>query len=520
MADVTVNVVEQAVQVVPFGTEALTPIVESASAAAVLAGHYANDSTDTDVPGGSVGDRGAKYWANKAQTDGAAQVALAADQVDLAAAQVVLATAQSNSAASSAIDAADYAADAGNAAISNLFSIFSQVTSNPPETASVIQANGWEIINSAPSDLSLGQVKVVRQGYDTSALPKVWVDTLYRTKRVRQVYPNQASFTSTEETLSDYVYSTDFVFGLANQSTETSPKPIANWVMPDRLTVASSVHWEITAFHKDARNWGAGGVGQQVACVRVRATDGTNYTAWQSDSSTSLSTYIEWANAPEVFSGDIDVSGLTDGLIWLEAEVYPWLGAAASVLKSEDNQTAGKGLRAFTRRYFLKNATKANTPWRAYVASTGNDTTGVASQTDATAAASPCLTVGGALAKLRTAAGATTRGSIDNAQIFIVDSVNMGTPAFQAYYPQDIGAVVITRASGTARASAVVTINQTFRPYFSDHTSGITTGALLFKDVSVVLGGAFNMAGEASSRLVWRMWNCNFNLGGFATSMR
>ncbi|MDH7638965.1 hypothetical protein [Sphingomonas oryzagri] len=34
---------------------------------ATLAGHYANDSTNTDVPGGSAGDRGAKYWSLQAQ---------------------------------------------------------------------------------------------------------------------------------------------------------------------------------------------------------------------------------------------------------------------------------------------------------------------------------------------------------------------------------------------------------------------------------------------------------------------
>lgn len=52
---------------------------------AELAGRYANDDTDTDVVGGSSGDRGAKYWADDAETRGAAQVGLAADQAGLAA---------------------------------------------------------------------------------------------------------------------------------------------------------------------------------------------------------------------------------------------------------------------------------------------------------------------------------------------------------------------------------------------------------------------------------------------------
>lgn len=433
--------------------------------------------------------------------------------------QTANAAAQAALAALSANEAGGYASTAGGASVDNLFSIFSQVTVNPPETTSTIQSNGWEIINSAPADISLGPVKVVRKGYSTAAVPVVWVDTLYRTKRVRQVYPNHASFTATEEALSDYVYSTDFVFGLANQSTETSPKPVVNWVMPSRLTVASAVHWEIVAFHKDARPFGAGGVGQQVACVRVRATDGTTSTAWQTVSATSLSTYCEWVRAPEVFAGDLDVSVFTDGaMIWLEAEVYPWFGAAASVLKSEDNQTAGVLGRGFVRRYFRKDAVRAATFYRAYVASTGNDTTGVASTTDETAAATPCLTVQGALAKIRTAAG-LTRGAMDNAHIYIVDGVNQGNVSAITYY-QDIGGVIVTRASGSTRAAALITTTASLRPFMTDHTTGLTEGALIYKDVSFKIGGAHSIQGETANRIFTQFWNCNIDCNSQASNLR
>lgn len=40
--------------------------IATATAQAVLAGHYANDNVNSDVPGGSAGDRGAKYWAGQA----------------------------------------------------------------------------------------------------------------------------------------------------------------------------------------------------------------------------------------------------------------------------------------------------------------------------------------------------------------------------------------------------------------------------------------------------------------------
>lgn len=45
----------------------LTAQVAAAAGSATLAGHFANDDTDADVPGGSAGDRGAKYWASISQ---------------------------------------------------------------------------------------------------------------------------------------------------------------------------------------------------------------------------------------------------------------------------------------------------------------------------------------------------------------------------------------------------------------------------------------------------------------------
>jgi len=44
------------------------PFADAAAASAILAGHYANDDTDTDVPGGNPGDRGAHFWSDTAKT--------------------------------------------------------------------------------------------------------------------------------------------------------------------------------------------------------------------------------------------------------------------------------------------------------------------------------------------------------------------------------------------------------------------------------------------------------------------
>lgn len=399
----------------------------------------------------------------------------------------------------------------------NYVNVLSLFTLPPPATA-IIAENGWQCTISAPTDLSLAQLPVWRQGFTTTGAATWYLEQVRVTKRVRQPYPNQASFTTDQVALSDWIYSTDRIYGALNGSLETSPKPIAAWVMPHSLLVADSVRWEIVAYHRNASNKGAGGIGQQVACVRVRANNGTTATAWQTVSETTISTgLVEDATPVEVFGGTLDISSLADGRFWLEAEVYPWIGDAASVLRSEDNFTAGVDQREFTRRWYRKGSTVNYI----YVASTGSDTTGVVSTDPATAAASPALTVGGAIMLARTALGSGTRGALDGLRIRVVDTVSMGNPnsAFRPFR-QDVAGVVIERAPATARSSAIVNVGVAFRPYFEDHSSPITEGSLIFYDVSVNHTAAITYTGETSNRLQVQFWNCNLNYGGFSSTLR
>lgn len=378
---------------------------------------------------------------------------------------------------------------------------------------SALAADGWQATVASPTDLSLTPVTVSRQGFDTTGATATISDTLYLTKRVRQAYPNNASFSANSVALSDYILSTDTVSGATNNSALTSPKPVADWLMPARQTVGNTLHWEIAAFHYFGR------LGKQVACVRVRATDGTNFTSWQTVTAPTISSYVEDAVPLGLYQGDLDVSTLNNpARIWLEAEVYPWVGTSASVLKSEDVYAASGGKRAFTRRVYRRDTARAATFHRVYVASTGNDTSGVASTTDATAAASPCLTLHGAIVKLRAAAGATT-GALDGARIFIVDSVSGGTATFNTYH-QDVGAIIVTRASGTTRANAIVTTSAIIRPYFSDASATEDEGCLIFTDMTFKFGAATHAFTGETRKLHVQFWNCNIDFGSFAGAWR
>ncbi len=345
---------------------------------------------------------------------------------------------------------------------------------NPSPSISAVAADGWQTTVASPTDLSLSTFAVTRQGFDATGAATTIADTLTLTKRVRQDFPNQASFTTDQVAVSEPICSADTISGVNNNSSLVSPKPICAWTMPHRKLVQSSVDWSLSAFH-----WAARG-GKQVACVRVRANDGTTQTTWQTVTDTTIDTQVEGPNSTALYRGTIDVTGLADGGFWLEAEVYPHVGVAASVLRSDDNHTAGVDPREFTRRYFRKGAIPA---WAA-VSSAGDDGTGAVSTADeATALANPYLTWTAALLDMENTVG-DTQGGLDGCRIVIVDEIDSGSALFEGAYEQDIAGLVTTKATGSTRASAIMNWTANLAPDFENH-SLIDEGSLIFEDMTV-----------------------------------
>jgi hypothetical protein len=360
-----------------------------------------------------------------------------------------------------------------------------------------INAPGWSCtFTSPPSEFAPSNspvsISVSRDGYNASATATTTVDTLVITKRVRNPYPSQATLTSDQAAISDYVYATDVIAGVTNNSTEVSPKPIANWVMPHRQVVGNTIRLEIVAFHRNARQ------GKQVAAVKFIATDGTT-TVSQVVSSTVISNRVGDKNPVIVYQCDIDTSTLATGLITCNAEVYPHIGVTASIAKSTDSAIA----REFSPRYFQKNTTLLASPPFAYVSTTGNDGTGVVSTNATTASATPFLTVLGAINGIHTALSATT--GIDGAIIRIGN--DGGTPfvlgSTAATRTQKIGCLTITRDPNVARANARVSFGAaSFRARFGGSlVSPLTTGAIRFSDLSIVRTGTQAFTGEAATQL-------------------
>ena len=367
-----------------------------------------------------------------------------------------------------------------------------------------INANGYMVEHADPAKIDGKTVLVLDSvGFDGNGEAVTHRIVRPITARLRQPYPNQAQNDPSKVVPSDYIYATDVIVRddpVANNSTETSPKPIANWIMPDRLLVGRAIDWEVVAFHRNAR------LGRQVACVQVRATDGETTTPWQTISEVSISNLCEDANPIEVYAGNLDVSALDDGLITLQGRVLPWIGDAESIFDSADQSAT----REFSARYFLKNETRADNPPLAYVSSTGNDSTGIWSSTPSTAEATPFLTIGGAMAAMNhTTRGAPVTGGImDGCRIRVVDTVNFGTTGTAR--PQNIAGVIVERAPNTDRAAATIIWDATFRARLGvgSLAAPLTEGAITFYDVSLNRTGAFTISGDSGTYLQVRLWNC------------
>ena len=289
--------------------------------------------------------------------------------------------------------------------------------------------------------------------------------------------------------------------GVVNNSAITSPKPIATWGMMDRTVVANAIEWEILPFHRNARS------GRQVACVAVRATDGTTTTGWQNVSATVLSNYCDDAFAPEVYSGSLDISALADdALITLQAKVYPWFGTAGSVLDSA-TETEFR----FGPRYFYRNVARAAAPNVVYVESTGNDSNGVVGTDAVAAAAAPCLTVGGAIVRAAAVLGNASKNTLSGLEVRVVDGVSMGTVGFVRVH-QDAAAIKVTKAPGSTRAAANATMGSPFRPFSAGNIQSpeLTESALIFDDMTVTMSAAVSYAGESARKMHVQFRNVDY----------
>jgi hypothetical protein len=361
-----------------------------------------------------------------------------------------------------------------------------------------VNADGWSADYTSPPTFnptgSPEQFTLTRQGY-VGITPTSLSENLVVTQRVRQAFPNQASLTAGQVALSDYVYSTDTIAGgKTNNSTETSPKPVANWALPDRQVVGNTVRLEVVAFHRNAR------AREEVAAVEFSAFDGTTTVTQVVTTSTILGHSGD--QFPVIgYACDLDISTLANpATITCNAKVYPHVGASGSVLDSAGSSVA----REFSPRTYRRDTTLAASPFYVYVTTGGVDATGAVSTSAATAEASPCLTIAGAFTRIQ-----SVRGDLMGVEI------RLGNGTFVlngdgSSKTQGAGELIITRDPNISRANAIMTFGlAAARLRFNQTPTG--GGWIRFRDITVTRTGTLSLQGEATSQLQATFENCAFN---------
>lgn len=353
----------------------------------------------------------------------------------------------------------------------------------PPPIASV-NALGWnaEWAGGTPPtfspDTAPMTMQVSRQGFDATGAPATWTDTRIFTKRVRQPYPNDNVLTATTVALDDYIYATDSIAGVVNNSAETSPKAISKWLQSDRKIVGNTLSGELFAVHRDGR------AGKPVACVVVTATDRNGVSVSQTIPAPGVSPSAGDWQAVLVYAYSLDITGLAPGKIRLNALVYPWLGAAGSVL---DSSATANDSRTFCEQWYYKNVARAADPPRCYIGgANASDATGVfatSSAQDAAAKASPFATyekaIEAALAALGAYNSGTDTGGIDGTESRFRSGTWAGTRNVTFNFYQGNSAVKFCRDTAYAGSTRANTIIQSGANAF-----GTQLGIVIFEDVT------------------------------------
>lgn len=260
-----------------------------------------------------------------------------------------------------------------------------------------VNADGWSTTYAAPPTFDpVGNPEkftVTRSGFNSSGGAITFGEDLTMMQRIRQPYPSQASLTTNQAAVSDFIYAGETIAGGAtNNSTRAYPKPQAMWLTPDLERATSNTFVvRLAVAHAHARN------GKPVAAVKFIVSDGTNST----NVTVSAMTTRQFASGlyGAFYEATLDVSTLAAATICtVDAIIYPWVGTAYQISVDGSAYPSSN----LTVLKFLNDRTGSYGTAYAYVATTGNDGTGVVSTTAATASASPYLTVAAAASAIKT----------------------------------------------------------------------------------------------------------------------
>jgi hypothetical protein len=336
-----------------------------------------------------------------------------------------------------------------------------------------------------------------RAGYDATGAATTYSEPLIVTKRARQTFPNQASAATATVALNDYVLASDTIPSVTNNSTEVMPTPIVNWVMTSRKLVGNTLRLGVTGNHWAARN------GSPFACVIFSVTDGFTTVSSTVSAMTVSTTGHNDRAAVLAYEVNIDITSLSAGLVTANAMVYPWIGGSASVADSSLSAV----VREFSPRVFRKDTALAAAPNLVYVASTGVDATGYVGTNATSAAASPCLTLTGAINRARAVLG-TTANSLDGLRVRLTDGT--WSLATSPTANTVATAIIIEGAPGATKATTILE--------FGAANLTVNFAYLIYAgSLTVRRAGVYYPFGGTAGFCVFE--NCDYNPNGFTGSL-
>jgi hypothetical protein len=321
-----------------------------------------------------------------------------------------------------------------------------------------INADGWSVTYPSPPTFDpVGDPEtftVTRQGFNTSGSATTVSDTVTLMKRIRQAYPNQASLTSDQASMSDYVYASDTVPGATNNSTRTYPKPIAMWVSRDLQHVKSdTLTARLSVIHAHGRN------GKPVAAVKFLADDGTT-TVEQTVTALSNRQWSASGLYGAYYECSLDISTLTQGaLCTLDAIIYPWVGEEFQLSVDADTYPSAN----LTTQRFLCDRTGAYGTVYAYVDGVG--AAPAVNETAATAATTPYATVAAAASAIQTYNNANFSRNSASGGIIRLNAGTHARTSFSSVVVTDVPLVI--EADDIANKATVI---------FADNGTSVSNG--------------------------------------------
>lgn len=327
------------------------------------------------------------------------------------------------------------------------------------QNLTAVATDGWQATwPTPPATLTSNDVPVTRSGYDSAGASRTFTETLDVTARVRQ--PGVATETADTVALSDYIYSGETIAGVTNSSTRAYPYAQFAWMVRDRQEVkGNSVTLRIAVAHRHARN------GRPVAGVRFIVKDHLDAEASVIVTACTGQLYSASGLTASVYEGTVDITALsavgapsganaTDAKMFvIDAEFLPWVGAAhkVSVITASNTSDLNSVL------LFANNRDDWRKTIYAYVdATSGDDATGVVSETAATAQANPYATVAaanGGQSDWHTAN--TLRNVMDGSIIRLEEGTHVHT-AWPRRFCDHYG-VIVEGAPGTDPAAVIYT---------------------------------------------------------------